>query len=87
MGRIFTINFTYQGLTHHTMVSVRTTPFYREYCLTNLDEYILQQLPGNKIISPSARQFLFPNAGPDHSKDLMNAIINAVTTHLQTVDY
>jgi hypothetical protein len=69
------------------MVSVRTTPFYREYTLSNLDEPILQQLPGNKIISPSARQFLFPNAGPAHSKDLMNAIINAVAMHLQTVDY
>ena len=87
MARIFTISFTYQGLTHNTMVSVRTTPFDREYTLGNLDSHILQQLPGNKIISPSARQFMFPNPGPAHSKDLMNAIINAVTMHLQAVDY
>ena len=69
------------------MVSVRTTPFYREYTFSNLEEHILLQLPGNKIISPSARQFMFPNAGPGHSKELMNAIINAVMMHLQTVDY
>jgi hypothetical protein len=87
MARIFSINFTYQGITYTTMVSVRTTPFYREYTLGNLESYILEQLPGNKIISLSVKQFLFPDAGPTHSKELMNAIINAVTTHLQTVDY
>lgn len=87
MARIFTISFTYQGLPYNTIVSVRTTPFYREYTLSNLSEDILLLLPGNKIISPSTRQFLFPNAGPAHSRDLMNTIINAVRTHLQTVDF
>jgi hypothetical protein len=69
------------------MVSVRTTPFYMEYTLSNLQEEILKQLPGNKIISPSARKFIFPNATPEHNRTLMDAIINAVTMHLQTVNY
>ncbi|HEV7331352.1 MAG TPA: hypothetical protein VGN63_09960 [Flavisolibacter sp.] len=87
MARIFTISYNYQGVTYNTMISVRTTPFYREYTLSNLDEHIQLQLPGNKIISPSPRQFLFPNAGTAHSNELMNTIINAVMMHLQTVDY
>lgn len=87
MARIFTISFSFLGVTHNTMVSVRTTPFYREYTLSNLEADILLLLPGNKIISPSSRQFLFPNAGPKHSTELMNTIIKAVTLHLQAVDY
>ena len=87
MARIFTISYSFQGVTYNTMVSVRTTPFYREYTLNNLDEHILLQLPGNKIISLSTRQFIFPNAGPASSNELMSAIINAVMMHLQTVDH
>ncbi|MDQ3279248.1 MAG: hypothetical protein M3Q06_13045 [Bacteroidota bacterium] len=87
MARIFTISFSFLGLTYNTVVSVRTTPFYQEYTLSNLEADVLLLLPGNKIISPSTRQFLFPNAGPAHSKELMNAIISAVMMHLQTVNY
>lgn len=87
MARIFTISFSYQEISYNTMVSVRTTPFYLEYTLSNLAETILEQLPGNKIISPSARQFLFPNAAPEHNSTLMSAIISAVKMHLQTVNY
>ncbi len=87
MARIFSISFTYQDVQHNTMVLVRTTPFYLEYTLSNLADELQEQLPGNKIISPSARQFIFPNASSDHNSTLMNAIIGAVKMHLQTVDY
>ena len=68
------------------MVTVRTTPFYMEYTLTNLDTELLLLLPGNKIISPSPKNFLFPNASPQHSTELMNSIIKAVAQHMQAVN-
>jgi hypothetical protein len=83
MARIFTINFTYEGETYNTMISVKTTPYYMEYTLSNLDFELKFQLPGNKIISPSPKSFFFPNATPQHSTELMNTIINAMKVHLQ----
>ncbi|RYZ53769.1 MAG: hypothetical protein EOO14_15075 [Chitinophagaceae bacterium] len=87
MARIFSISFTYDDVQHNPMVLVRTTPFYLEYTLSNLADELQEQLPGNKIIAPSTRQFIFPNASPKHNPALMNAIINAVKMHLQTVSY
>lgn len=87
MARIFTISFTFKGETFDSMVSVKTTPFYMEYTLANLDAGLACFLPGTKLISPSARSFVFPNAQPHHSKELMDVIIKAVTGHLQTVSF
>lgn len=85
MARVFTINFVFNEKQYHTLVTVKTTPFYLEYTLANLDAELVQQLPGSKIISPSANQFLFANFTPLHSTTLMNAIIRAVSQHLQLV--
>jgi hypothetical protein len=85
MARIFTISFTYNSETFNTMVTVKTTPFYMEYTLTNLDPELLLQLPGNKIISPATKKFFFPNASSHNSAELMNSIIKAVTGHLQAL--
>ena len=85
MARIFTVSFLFDDVTYNTLVSVRTTPFYMEYILPSLDQHLLAQLPGNKIISPSFRNFLFPNANEAHSKELMKAITDAVMLHLQAV--
>jgi hypothetical protein len=86
MARIFTISFTHNDTSFHTMVAVKTTPFYIEYTLADLDEELALLLPGNKIISPSFRSFIFPNAQPHHSGELMGAIIKAVRIHLQAVN-
>lgn len=86
MARLFTINFTYNDASFTTMVTVRTTPFYMEYTLSHLDAALLLLLPGNKIISPSPKNFLFPNAAPEHSTELMNSIIKEVALHMQAVN-
>jgi len=86
MARIFSISFAYGDETYSTMVSVRTTPFYIEYTLNNLDFELRAHLPGNKIISTSAKQFVFPNATAQNSTALMNTIIKAVAVHLQGVN-
>lgn len=85
MARIFTISFIYQEEAYNVMVTVRTTPFYIEYILNNLDTELLLLLPGNKIISPAPKQFLFPNATAENSVVLMNTIIKAVAVHLQAI--
>jgi hypothetical protein len=86
MARLFTINFTYNDVPFTTIVTVQTTPFYMEYTLANLDSELLLLLPGNKIISPSSKNFLFPNASPEHSTELMNSIIKAVAQHMEAVN-
>ena len=85
MARIFSISFVYNDTSYSTMVTVRTTPFYIEYTLSNLSADLLRLLPGNKIISPSHRQFLFPNAKAENSAALMTVLIKAVEEHLQAV--
>ena len=85
MARLFTISFVYNEVSYNTLVTVKTTPYYKEYTLNNLATDLLKQLPGNKIISPTSTRFFFPEAGPQHSEKLMTEIIKAVTEHLQTV--
>ena len=87
MARLFTISFAYNNEHHNSLVTVKTTPYYKEYTLSNLDKELLRQLPGNKIISTSSKSFLFPNATASHSSELMNTITSAVSRHLQTVSF
>ena len=82
MARIFTINFDYDGAFYNAVVSVRSTPFYTEYVLTNFNEELLKSLPGNKIISKGPGHFIFQNANDAHSEPLMKTIIKAVSEHL-----
>jgi hypothetical protein len=82
MARIFNIYFRYNDSTYNAVVSVRSTPFFIEYTLNNLGEELIQLLPGNKIVSRGPQDFIFQDAAPGHSTDLMNAIIRAVAEHL-----
>ena len=84
MARIFNIYFTHNHRMHNAVVSVRTTPFYTEYSLINISEELNSFLPGNKILSRDPGHFVFQGATPDNSTVLMNAIIKAVSEHLQT---
>ena len=82
MARIFTINFYYDNNNYNAVVSVRNTPFYVEYTLTNFNEELLQKLPGNKIISKEQGHYTFQNATPEHSEALMKSIIKVVSEHM-----
>ena len=86
MARIFNIYFTHDDFVHSAIVSVRNTPFFTEYTLTNFNEELLRYLPGNKIISRSPGHFIFQNATEEHSTELMRAIIRAVTEHLHITE-
>jgi hypothetical protein len=83
MARIFNIYFNHNEATHNAVVTVRTTPFFTEYILTNLDEGVMVSLPGNKILSTGPDHFVFQHASQKHSADLMRSIIQAVSEHLQ----
>lgn len=84
MARIFSIQFDYEGSVHTAMVSVRTTPFFTEYSINMLDEELMQQLPGNKIVSTESNHLAFLNTSPREVSPLMESILNAVSHHLQT---
>jgi hypothetical protein len=86
MARIFNIYFSYENKVHHAVVSVRTTPFFTEYTLNNFNEELLRFLPGNKIISKQPDHYVFANAGPDDSSELMKSIIKAVFEHLHATE-
>ena len=82
MARIFNIYFTYEDVLHNAIVSIRTTPFFTEYTLGNLDADLSFQLPGNKIISQMPGQLFFQNPSTCHSVVLMNEIIKSIKQHL-----
>lgn len=84
MARIFSIQFNYEGIDHSAMVSVRTTPFFTEYSINMLDEELLQQLPGNKIVSNGPGHLAFMNTPAKEVSPLMESILNAMANHLQT---
>ena len=86
MARLFTISFRYDDELYNTLVTVKTLPYYMEYTLSDLNEDLQQLLPGNKIISATPGSFAFPDAKAGHSTGLMNAIIKAVSAHMQTVN-
>jgi hypothetical protein len=82
MARIFNIYFTYNHTSYSAMVTVRTTPFFTEYALANLDPAILELLPGNKIVSTGCGPLRFQYATAQYPASLMNAITSAVSEHL-----
>jgi hypothetical protein len=85
MARIFNIYFTYQEVMHTAVISVRETGFFTEYTLMNFEEALLDQLPGTKIIKRSSSPFIFLNANPAHSSDLIDTILKAVAEHVEVV--
>ena len=86
MARIFSIRFNYEGVQHHAMVSVRTTPFFTEYAVAMLHESIASQLPNNKIIATSKDNFAFSDSVHENAPALMNAILLGLAGYLQTVN-
>jgi len=66
------------------MVTVRTTPFFTEYSINMLDEAVMQQLPGDKIISTEPNHLAFMNTPAKEVSPLMDCILTAVSHHLQT---
>lgn len=78
MARIFNIYFNLNGITHNGMVSVRTTPFFREYTL-NFDEELLELLPANKIISTGPGKFIFQHATEQEYNPFAREVIRAVS--------
>jgi hypothetical protein len=82
MARIFNIYFIYDEVTHSAVVSVRTTPFFTEYTLGNLDTDLVLLLPSNKIISQAPDRLFFQNMTQVHSQNLMDVIIKSITKHL-----
>lgn len=84
MARIFSIEFTYEGITHNAMVSVRPTPFFTEYSISMLQDDIQRQLPGNTIISTGPNQFRFQDQKGKECTELMEEIIRAVSHHLMS---
>jgi hypothetical protein len=75
----------HEGIAYNAMVSVRTTPFFMEYTITMLDESIAEQLPNNKIISTSKDSFVFSDSTSENSKELMEQILQAVSSHMQAL--
>ncbi|HEU4473122.1 MAG TPA: hypothetical protein VFR58_18650 [Flavisolibacter sp.] len=86
MARIFNIYFSYEGITHNAVVSVRNTPFFVEYTLTNVNDELEQLLPGNKIVSRSPGHFVFQHASGENQSALMDVIIRAVSEHLHATE-
>lgn len=86
MARIFNIYFTHEHADYSAVVSVRPTPFFTEYTLLNIDDNLLNMLPGNKIVSREHDQFKFRDAGKDASSPLMDAIIKAVAEHMHATE-
>ena len=82
MARIFNIYFTYDDVLHSAIVSVRTTPFFTEYSIGNLDAELVLLLPGSKVISQMTGELFFQNVSSHHSVDLMNKIIQSINEHL-----
>lgn len=86
MARIFSIQFTYEGVQHHAMISVRTTPFFTEYSVAMLGESIADLLPNNKIIATTKDNLAFSDSASENAPALMHAIIKALAGRLQAVD-
>jgi hypothetical protein len=82
MARIFNIYFTYDDILHNAIVSVRTTPFFTEYILGNLDEDLRMLLPDNRLFSQAQGEFYFENITTDHSEVLMKVLIKTIAHHL-----
>jgi hypothetical protein len=54
--------------------------------LNNFNEELLELLPGDKIVSRAPDHYIFQDASSENSADLMDAIIKAVSEHMQNVD-
>ena len=84
MARIFNIYFNYDDILHSAIVSVRSTPFFTEYTLGNLDEGLQSLLPDTRLFSQTPDHLFFQNMTTEHSVLLMNEIIKTIVRHLHS---
>lgn len=87
MARIFSIQFMYNSVVHHAMITVRDTPFHKEYKISLQEEKLHDLLPTDKIISAEPGNFIFPNTFPGDYNDLMKQILAAVADHIHSVQH
>ena len=87
MARIFSIQFLHKDILQNAMVSVRETPFHKEYRITMLDDNIADLLPSDKIISPAPGTFFFANTLLKDYSELMKDIIRAISMHIHSIQY
>ena len=85
MARIFSIDFTHQGMRCHAMVTVRDTAFFTEYSIQISDEDVASLLPNNKIISVHKNSFEFSDSTSRNAPSLMNELIHAISDHIRTL--
>lgn len=87
MARIFSIEFTYNGTVHHAMVSVRETPFHKEYKISLQEDHLTELLLSDKIISSEPANFIFANISTQEYNDLMKQVLAAVSGHVHSFQH
>lgn len=87
MARIFSIEFTYNNAVHHGMVTVRETPFHKEYKVSLQEEKLSDLLTSDKIISSEPGNFIFANTSPQDYNELMKQILAAVAGHVHFLQH
>ena len=85
MARIFSIDFTYEGMLCHAMVTVRDTPFFTEYSIHISEEEVAALLPNNKMISVHKDSYEFSDSTSRNAPSLMNLLIHTVSDHIRTL--
>ncbi|MBA2745759.1 MAG: hypothetical protein H0U44_05995 [Flavisolibacter sp.] len=86
MARIFNIYFEYNYEACSAVVMVRTTPFHTEYTLSSVDGSLQHFLPTNKIIFTPSGGYAFLNTPSTQHNSLMNEILKAMSSHLQSFE-
>jgi hypothetical protein len=69
------------------MVSVRETPFHKEYKISLQESYLSELLLSDKIISTEPSHFIFANASTQEYNDLMKQVLAAVTGHVHSFQH
>lgn len=85
MAHLFNIYFTYQHTPYHAMVTVHQADECVRYTLKNLDEALLNQLPGNQVLWHSSGKMYFENSNPSSESELMKSVLRAIAAHIEQV--
>lgn len=87
MARIFTIDFPFDNVVHHAIVSVRETPFHTEYKINLQSPQLNELLLSDKIVSPEPQTFLFANVAADEYNPLMKEVLVAVSGYVHSFQH
>lgn len=85
MAHIFNIYFNHDEASYNAMVSVQQKPFFKEFVLGNLHESVKGNLPGKTIVRTPAGNYYFKGATDSGPSPLMEAIIEAVSQHVENI--